>query len=152
MERNGLVIALFIAPSTNDSMRLLDRVEAVRGCGLRGDRYCTQEGTWNKNQEGKRQVTLMDESAFAGTSCLYSDPRRNIITHHTPLEAFVQKKFWVGGVLMYGVEFCKTCRIPKRLSTGMQVFREHGHLNGGLIAQILEGGYLHVGDTIRLAE
>ena len=56
----GKVIAICICPIAGEKMQRAQEVEAIAGSGLKGDRYSTGEGSFNKGAQGKRQVTLIN--------------------------------------------------------------------------------------------
>ena len=77
---NGKVVAICICPTAGGEMREVQRVEAITGAGLKGDRYATGEGSYNKGATGRRQVTFINALFFPGTGFEYVDSRRNIVT------------------------------------------------------------------------
>ena len=45
----GRVEWIHIAPSADAPMVAVDRIRAIAGVGLAGDRYATKSGTWSEN-------------------------------------------------------------------------------------------------------
>ena len=45
---NGTVESIYIAPAAEAPMRAVDRVQAIPGGGLEGDRYALKQGTFFK--------------------------------------------------------------------------------------------------------
>ena len=42
----GEVERIFVAPEGSVDMEQVEEIEAVAGCGLKGDRYCEGTGYW----------------------------------------------------------------------------------------------------------
>lgn len=144
---NGTVLAICIGPTAKEPMQAVEVVEAIAGRGLRGDRYCTGEGSFNKGDSGKRQVTLINGIFFRGSGFEYADVRRNIVTLGVELMWLIDREFQVGGATFKGLKYCDPCDRPSKL-TGHGNFREEFHDRGGLVAEILVGGFIKVGDQI----
>lgn len=147
MSVNGTVMAICISPNRGGPMKLVDLVEAIVGAGLSGDRYCIGEGSFNKGNVGKRQVTLMNAIFFKGTEFNYTDSRRNLFVEGTELMYLIGKEFTIGEVRMRGLKYCDPCDRPSKLS-GKPGFKENFHDRGGLVAEILTGGIIKMGDLL----
>jgi hypothetical protein len=144
----GKVVALYICPMAGAPMQAVSEVEAMANAGLRGDRYCTGEGSFNKGAMGKRQVTLINGIFFEGTGFQYVDSRRNIVTNGVELMWLIGREFQIGTARFRGVKYSDPCNRPSRLAGKNQSFQEAFFDRGGLIAEILEGGIIKVGDPI----
>ena len=120
----------------------------MAGAGLIGDRYSTGEGSYNKDKIGKRQVTLMNARFFVGSGFEFPESRRNILIENIDLMRLIGEEFRIGGVLMKGVRYCTPCAKPGRLSGNSLIFRDVFLDAGGLLADVLEGGIIKVGDPI----
>jgi hypothetical protein len=145
---NGIVVAICISPIAGEPIQLVEEVEAIAGAGLRGDRYCTGEGSFNKGARGKRQVTLINEIFFKGSSFEYVDSRRNIVTRGVELMWLIGREFTIGEAYMRGLKYCDPCLRPSKLSGKKDSFQRVFFDRGGLVAEILEGGIIKVGDLI----
>lgn len=149
----GTVVAIHIAGAAEAPMVALQEVHAVAGKGLEGDRYFGAQGTYSDIPEPGRQVTLIEMEAIEGASrdaaieFLSSDSRRNIVTRNMRLNDLVGREFKVGEATLRGVELCEPCAHMAALS-GKRVLRSLVH-RGGLRADILVGGTIRLGDTIR---
>jgi len=148
MGRTGTVEAICISPAAGESMRRVAEVEAIAGAGLKGDRYCTGEGSFNRGKQGKRQVTLINEAFFAGSSFTFEESRRNIITRGVELMWLIGREFRVGEALLRGVKYCDPCKRPSKLAGSGIAFDEAFHDRGGLVAEVVEGGAIREGDAI----
>lgn len=144
----GTVTAIFVAPTAGSAMEQREKVLAIAGAGLQGDRYCTGEGSFNKDTVGKRQVTLINGVFFEGTGFEYSDTRRNIVTDGVELMWLIGREFKIGEALFRGVKYCDPCQRPSNLAGKKESFRDAFHDRGGLVAEIIQGGIIREGDEI----
>lgn len=129
-------------------MRQITEVEAVAGQGLRGDRYATGDGSYNKGKQGNRQVTLINGIFFAGTGFDYVDSRRNIVTVGVELMWLINQEFQIGTARFRGVKYCDPCLRPSRLSGKETSFKEAFFDRGGLVAEVIESGVIKTGDPV----
>ncbi len=133
-------------------MRSVDRVRAIPGKGLEGDRYFEASGTYSDSPGPGREITLIESEAIeamardneiaipAGAS------RRNVVTRGAPLNHLVGREFDVGPVRLLGVRLCEPCsHLESLTSKGLIAGLVH---RGGLRAQILTEGEIRVGDPI----
>jgi MOSC domain-containing protein YiiM len=148
----GRIVAIFTAPGEGKPMEARDEVEAIAGAGLEGDRYAIEAGKYSGTKIGKRAVTLMEREAVNGAVREYGielteqETRRNLITEGVPLNHLVGLEFRVGDVLLRGYDLSEPCVYLEEL-TRVGVRKPLVH-RGGLRAEILEGGPIHVGDKV----
>ncbi len=145
---NGKVLAICICPVAGQAMHHVDKIEAIAGAGLRGDRYSTGEGSFNKGNPGRRQVTLINGRFFPGSGFEYIDSRRNIVTLDVELMWLIGRDFQVGNARMRGVKYCDPCNRPTKLSGKQKSFMETFHDCGGLVAEVIDGGLIRVNDLV----
>lgn len=145
---HGKVVALCICPVAGGQMQSVEAVEAVAGAGLRGDRYCTGQGSFNKGKPGNRQVTLINARFFPGRSFTYLETRRNIVTDGVELMWLIGREFEIGNARMRGVKYCDPCNRPSKLAGKSESFMENFSDCGGLMAEVLGDGLIRVGDAI----
>lgn len=156
MTFEGTVEGIFVAPDASATMRPVDRVQAVPGRGLEGDRYFLRRGTYSATPGTGREVTLIEAEAVEGwgqESGIVMEPgqsRRNIVTRGVPLNHLVDREFVVGDTVLIGRRLCEPCGHLASLS-------KRGVVKGlihraGLRADIVRGGSIAVGDAIRAAE
>jgi MOSC domain-containing protein YiiM len=133
-------------------MRSVDRVRAVPGKGLEGDRYFQARGTYSDLPGPGREVTLIESEAIEAMArdneitIPTGAARRNIVTRGAPLNHLVGKEFDVGPVRLLGVRLCEPCSHLESLTQkGLIAGLVH---RGGLRAQILTEGDIRVGDPI----
>jgi MOSC domain-containing protein YiiM len=148
----GKLIGIYLAARATENLHQLAQVEALAGRGLAGDRYCTKEGTFSPKDGADREVTLIESEALAalqrdyGITLSPAEARRNLLTQGVPLNHLVGKEFRIGDVLLRGIRLCEPCKHLEKLTVEGLV-RGLAH-RGGLRAQILVGGKLHVGENI----
>lgn len=133
---------------------VVDQVEAVAGVGLLGDRKAAKR---IPNPASKRQVTLIQAEHLDVVAALLDrgpiDPavvRRNLVVSGVNLHALDKRRFRVGDVVLEGAGPCHPCsRMEEDVALGRggyQAMRGHG----GIVARVLSGGTLHVGDEVDL--
>jgi MOSC domain-containing protein YiiM len=150
MNETGSVEHIHIADATGCPVRTLDSVEAVAGVGLAGDRNHREEGDWSPG----RDLTLIEAEeveALArnhGIQLAPGESRRNITTRGVRLNDLVGKEFWVGDVLVLGVELCEPCEYLQGL-VGKPILKPLTH-RAGIRADILTRGRISVGDPVRV--
>lgn len=153
---DGQLLAIQITEAAAAPMQSCEEIEAVAGKGLIGDRYAASKGKYPADENGnvlpKREVTLIEAEALSavlnesGKSFSHADTRRNLLTEDVPLNHLVGKSFSIGEVELRGVELCEPCSYLEAMHPGIMKPLVH---RGGLRAQVIRGGKLRVGDTIR---
>jgi MOSC domain-containing protein YiiM len=133
-------------------MRSVNRVRAIPGKGLEGDRYFEARGTYSDSPGPGREITLIESEAIEamardnGITIPTGASRRNVVTRGAPLNHLVGKEFDVGPVRLLGVRLCEPCSHLESLTRkGLIAGLVH---RGGLRAQILTEGEIRVGDPI----
>lgn len=146
---NGRVAAICICPVAGGPMQMVQEVEAIAGAGLKGDRYSTGQGSFNKGALGRRQVTLINGIFFEGTEFEYADSRREIITLDVELMWLIGREFAIGSTARFlGLKYCDPCTRPSKLSKKKTNFQQVFFDRGGLVAEIIVGGLIKVGDLV----
>lgn len=140
----GTITAIHIAPQEEAPMEPRDRVQAVAGKGLEGDRYFGGPAHAN--------LTLVEESAvqaaFDGTGGVYQPgaTRRNLTVAGITLNGLVGRRFRIGAVLCEGTELAHPCHwMEKTIGPGAKDLLKN---RGGLRATILSDGTIAAGDTL----
>jgi len=145
---SGNIVAICICPTAGGEMQEVQEAEAIKGAGLKGDRYSTGDGSFNRQAPGKRQVTLMNAIFFDGSRFVYRDSRRNIFVEGTELMWLIGREFQIGAARMRGVKYSDPCERPTKLSGKGGSFKEDFFDRGGIIAEVIEGGTIKVGDQL----
>ena len=151
----SVVTHILIAESSASPMDERTEVRAVPGQGLEGDRYFTGGGTFSPTpRKPDFEITFVEQEkieTFAREQALSftpADARRNIVTRGVDLNALVGKEFFVGEVRVRGHRLCEPCQYLAK-QTSPAVLKGLVH-RGGLRAQILTEGKIHVGDSIHM--
>ena len=149
---NGILDSIHIATAAKEPMQSVKEVRALPGVGLEGDRYALQQGTFWKPQPD-HELTLIEVEAIEALQRDYAvelapgAARRNLVTRGVPLNHLVGREFSIGEVRLRGLRLCEPCEHLQKL-TGQPVIKGLRH-RGGLRAQILNEGMVHVGDVVR---
>jgi MOSC domain-containing protein YiiM len=151
MREPGVVLAIYVSPQAAQLPHAVERVRALAGRGLDGDRYAVGEGTFS-DRPGRRDVTLIesesleDYSRESGRPLSAAESRRNVVTRGVRLNELVGCEFQVGLVRLRGLRLCEPCTHLMRLTHPETLAGLVGR--GGLYAEVLNDGVLGVGDTI----
>lgn len=146
----GEVVEINISAEHERLPEPVERVRAVAGRGLEGDRYFIADGDPVPNRH--EDLTLIATEALEGLrdgegiELTPAESRRNIATRGIDLNALVGKRFTVGEAECEGIMLCEPC-------SGLQKMTKPGVLKGlvhqaGLNAAILSGGQIAVGDEV----
>ena len=152
---SGRVDSIHIAAAAKAPMQAVDQVVAIPGVGLEGDRYALKTGTFYK-PEPDFELTLIEAEAIEAILREYKltmaagEARRNVVTHGVPLNHLVGREFTIGPVKIRGIRLCEPCGHLEAI-TGLPLIKGLRH-RGGLRAQILTQGVIHVGSPLRSLE
>ena len=149
------VVAIHVAPRRGAPHVSLDEATLVPGRGIEGDHHHDRPSGVPASE-----VTLIEAETVAalnantGLSIEASATRRNIVTQGIDLNSLVGKRFFIGNVLLEGIEPCDPCAsLGGRLATpsvsAPTIVRALAN-RGGLRACVVEGGTLTPGTEIRL--
>lgn len=149
----GTVEHVHVAPGAGDPPEARDRVEAVAGKGLSGDRYFENAGTFSdSDRDVRRDVTLIEAEALDAVEADYGialEPgvhRRNVTVRGVPLNHLVGRRFRVGDAVLEGAELCEPCSYLER-ELAEEGVREALVHRGGLRCAVVDGGEIAVGDV-----
>ena len=129
-------------------IKRVDRVEVVRGMGLKGDRY------FGEKPGGKDQVTFFDGAVvdeirkrFRLKHLPASVFRRNLIVRGADLSEWLGRRFVLQGVEFEGAQECTPCVwMDRAVAPGVQNFLRES-FRGGLRAKVLTDGVLKCGSS-----
>jgi len=143
----GRVEGIFLTTEHGELPTPVDRVRAVAGRGLEGNRYF-----YESEAPAGRAVTLIAAEAVDalesehGISLEAAATRRNVLTRGIDLNSLVGRRFRVGDVECEGVELCEPClHLESMIQPGVIMGLVH---RGGLNADILNDGHISVGDAV----
>jgi MOSC domain-containing protein YiiM len=147
----GRVVDIHIADSAGAPMRILDRVRAIAGVGLAGDRYATRTGHWSENEKVDRQITLiaaeeLERLARLGIELEPGQTRRNVTTRGIDLNALVGRRFRIGGIECEATRLCEPCQYLTDV-VGRPILEPLVH-RAGIRARILTDGEIAVGNEV----
>jgi MOSC domain-containing protein YiiM len=140
----GRVEGIFIAPVEGELPQPVERVRAVAGTGLEGNRYFYAGG----EAPPGRALTLVAAEALeeAEIEISAAETRRNVLTTGVDVNALVGKRFRIGELECYGVELCEPClHLQSMTQEGVIDALVH---RAGLNADILTDGEIAVGDPV----
>jgi MOSC domain-containing protein YiiM len=144
----GRVEAIYLAAEHGEMPEPVERVSAVAGRGLVGDRYFHENGAGPGRAVTLIQIEALDALADeTGIRLAPGASRRQIHTSGIDLNALVGKRFSVGEVECLAVELCEPCLHLESL-TQPGVIKGLTH-RCGLNADLLTDGEISVGDSIR---
>jgi MOSC domain-containing protein YiiM len=144
----GRVEGIFVTDTKRVLPEPVERVDAIAGTGLRGNRYFYADG----DAPPGRAITLISAEALeafeseSGIPLSAAESRRNVLVRGIDVNALVGKRFRIGEVECEGVQLCEPC-------TTLQSLTRPGVLQGmvhraGLNADLLTTGEIAVGDTV----
>ena len=145
--RVGSVIGILTAADAESPLGRVDRVEAVAGRGLTGDRYYKGRGTFSGPGRGY-QLTLVEAEVLDSVDLPWEQARRNIVTRGIALNALVGHRFKIGAVECIGRRLAEPCAHLEKLARP-GLLRPLVH-RGGLRADILESGSISIGDSVAI--
>jgi MOSC domain-containing protein YiiM len=146
---DGIVVGIFIAPGEGAPIVSLERVQAVAGRGLAGDRYYLRDGA-----TPAQEITLIEAESLEaagrdqGLDLAPGEHRRNIVTSGVELETLLGTRFMVGAAEVEAIRQNPPCRYLQDL-TGKSVL-EGLRDGGGIRGRIVTTGEISLGDRIGL--
>jgi MOSC domain-containing protein YiiM len=143
----GRVEGIFIAGEKRQLPLPVERVRAVAGRGLEGNRHFYEQAPPGRALTLIAAEALADGAASSGVELGADESRRNVLTSGIDLNALVGKRFRVGDVECVGVELCEPCTTLEGM-TRPGVIKAYVH-RAGLNADILSDGEIAVGDTVQ---
>ena len=147
----GRVEGIFLTETHGEVPHSVERVRAIPGSGLVGNRYFFADG----DAPPGRAITLIAAEGLeafeeeTGIPFTAAESRRNVLTRGVDVNGLVGRRFFVGEVECVGIELCEPCNTLAKL-TERGVLRGLVH-RGGLRADIVSGGEIAVGDPVRAA-
>lgn len=135
-----------LRPERRAPLVVVEEARLVEGRGLEGDRY--------KKKNGKRQVSLIQKEHFDVMRALLDVPvepeilRRNLVLSGIPVAALRRTRFSIGSAVLEGTDRCAPCsRMREALGPGGYAAMID---MGGVLARVLEGGTIKLGDEVRV--
>lgn len=145
----GSLEQIWVAADTGERGRALKSVKLIPGKGLEGDRYPAGRGTFPSDRPGSAATLIEAEVCESFDPPLSAEEhRRNLVTRGLELNGMVGREFFIGSVHLRGIRLCEPCATMQRYSE-RTILRPLVH-RGGLRADILDPGMIHVGDRIEV--
>jgi MOSC domain-containing protein YiiM len=146
----GRVEGIFLAETHGELPQSVERVQAVPGSGLVGNRYFFADG----DAPSGSAITLIAAEGIeafeqeTGIPFTAAESRRNVLTRGVDVNGLVGRRFFVGEVECVGIELCEPC-------AHLQGLTKPGVLKGmvhraGLNADVLREGEIAVGDAVTI--
>ena len=136
----GVVLSIHVTDRGSQPLRPVERIRAIAGVGLDGDRYALGTGRYSGDPKVDRQVTLIEaeeiEALEQGLGIVLApgETRRNVTTRG------------IGDVECEGTRLCEPCQYLTDL-LGKPVLAPLVH-RAGLRALILTDGEIASGDEV----
>lgn len=151
----GKVEGIYICPKRGEPTVLIEQAHVVPGMGIEGDRYFTRHRTTNPASKLGQEITLIEMEAIEaichedGVIITPGQTRRNIITRGISLNDLVDRSFRIGAIQLRGIRLCEPCNyLASR--TDPRILHSLVH-RGGLRAEIITEGIIHINDIITTA-
>jgi len=139
--QQGTIVALHIARVKGTPSDPVDAATVISAQGLEGDRSCSADNT--------RQVLVMDRETLDHFELKPGQIKENITTSGLDLsQAKAGEVFFIGdSVTMEVVGECQPCGKMDAIRPGL---REQLGGRRGMLAMVINGGPIKIGDSIRI--
>ena len=145
-DKAGHIISLQLCLEHRDPMSKVEGATLVTGYGIEGDRHATREGI-----RIARQVLLMDTETLASFGLQAGQIKENITTEGIDLASLPEgQKIALGDdVVLRITGFCEPCARMDEIRDGLRVELNEKR---GMLAYVVQGGEIKVGDGVRVLE
>lgn len=140
---SGSVISIQLCVGHRDAMKSVESARMIENYGIEGDRHAVSEGI-----RTKRQVLLTDEETLAKFGLSRGDIRENITTTGIEIHSLKEgDRVSLGGDAVVEITgHCAPCARMDEIRDGLRVALEG---NRGMLATVISGGTVNVGDEVR---
>ena len=139
------VVSLQVCVGHREPMETPESVSIVAGFGIEGDMHATDHAV-----RRARQVLLMDEETLGAFGLAHGEIRENITTSGIDLVSTEGKTLALGeDVVLKITGHCAPCSMMDEIRPGL---REELERKRGMLATVVQGGTVRVGDGIRVLE
>ena len=140
------IISLQICVGHREPMNTVDSARFIEGFGIEGDRYAVKSGA-----RTVRQVLLMDEDTLEGFGLGIGQVRENVTVRGIDLhEVPAGQRLALGDdVVVEITQFCAPCERMEEVRPGL---REELFEQRGMLATVISGGAVNVGDQVQVVE
>ena len=139
--QQGTIVNLHLAKKSRTPVQPVEEVTAIAGKGLEGDRYC--------NERVVRQVLIMDKETLDELELQPGLIKENVTTTGLDLSQTKagQVVFLGSEVTMELVGECEPCERMDAIRPGLREILDHRR---GMLAVVINGGPINLGDSIRI--
>ena len=146
------VAALYLAPSAGRPMERRERVDAVAGRGLVGDRYFLEKGHWSGTDGCEVTIIAQEDldeiEGRSGLRVQNGEHRRNLVIRGLPIGALTGNRFRIGSAI-FGYER------PRPPCAYIQLVSEPGMAkalgkDAGICVRCIRSGEIREGDKIEI--
>jgi len=140
------IVSLQLCVGHREPMKTVEAAKVIAGFGVEGDRHAVSEGI-----RKARQVLLMDEETLQSFGLVHGQVRENVTTSGISLPTLT-----VGQRLALGedvvLELTGPCAPCARMDEIRDGLREEIDGRRGMLAFVVQGGTVNVGDEIHALE
>lgn len=138
--QRGNVVSLQVCPGHRKPMQPKESIEALTALGIKGDVHAIAESS--------RQVLLIDQETLQMLGLTPGQVKENITTAGIVLTQLTRgQRLRVGRAVVQVTTPCSPCSRMDELRPGLQ---EELRGRRGILARVLQGGTIRVGDPIDL--
>ena len=145
---------IIIGEKAKEPLHYVSRVEAIKGKGLKGDRYYYGVGAFNKPQLNQkvREISIFSYEYLEelnkrlNTKLDFKDLRRNLIIKGFDYEILKDNEFSIGTAKFKIVRTCPPCRYLAKI-LDVDIMNGLKYI-GGYRAIIIQSGVVHTGDIL----
>ena len=140
------IISLQICVGHREPMNPVDSATFIEGFGIEGDRHAVKSGA-----RTVRQVLLMDEDTLEGFGLGIGQVRENVTVRGIDLhDVSAGQRLALGDdVVVEITQFCAPCERMDEVRPGL---REELFEQRGMLATVISGGAVNVGDQVQVVE
>jgi MOSC domain-containing protein YiiM len=139
---HGTVVNLQLCVKHLQPMQQVKRVRAIENRGLEGDRHAMPDSS--------RQVLLLEQETCVEYDFPVGAVRENITTRGIDLMALPKKtRLQIGDAIFELTNECEPCAFVDTVKPGLRAELEHKR---GMLARVIRGGELSVGNKITVLE
>ncbi len=148
------VLKICIAQKASATPILKDKINAIKGMGIEGDRYYLGQGHWSDKNKPHQQISLIESenidfiNLHFKNKFSYQDFRRNIITKNIRLNKLIGQKITVGESLLKVIKLRHPCLYLAKLLKEDKELVRHLRLKGGIACEIIKSGTIKNNDKI----
>lgn len=140
MNNSASVLALHICSGHRNPMTPVQSLETLTGVGIKGDMHAIENSI--------RQILLVEQETLAALHLRPGIVKENITTLGIALMTLKRRqKLRIGNTLLQITSECEPCSRMEEIRPGLQEL-----LRGrrGMLARVLQGGTVNVGEAIQL--